>query len=438
MKKSKLLSGREWEAPLHFTEKGVPGNVTGLPLSQVADMNWNVLAEDLPMPAAVIRRDALLHNSAWMRAFLQETGVQIAPHGKTTMSPTLFDLQLADGAWAITIATPHQFQVARRFGYKRIFMANQLLGRRAIADTVDALVEDQELDFYCLVDDPSNVAALAAGVRARGLNRPLKVLVELGYHGGRTGCRDTGRALEVARAVHGERDALALSGVEGFEGLIRGDGTAEARAQVDCLLDGLVSLAEAVEKERFFASGLVLLSAGGSSYFDIVSKRLSDAQLNRPFKVLLRSGCYITYDSGLYVRAMQAMGERKSAPSGAQEGLRAALEVWAYVQSRPEPGKAIIAFGKRDASHDEPPMPLKWFRPNGNEAGPPLDIPEGHTVTRLNDQHCHMEIPESSPLAVGDLVGFGISHPCLTFDKWRVMHLVDETYRVTGSFRTYF
>ncbi len=434
----KLLAGRDWEAPLHFTEKGVPGSVTELPLSQVADMNWNVLAEDLPMPVAVIRRDALLHNSAWMKRFLHDTGVQITPHGKTTMSPTLFDLQLADGAWAITIATPHQFQVARQFGYKRIFMANQLIGRQAILDIVGALVEDQDLDFYCLVDDPSNVAALAAGVRARGLLRPLKVLVELGYQGGRTGCRDTAKALQLARAVHRERDALALSGIEGFEGLIRGDGTAEARAQVNSLLDGMMSLAEAVEQEGLFAPGLVLLSAGGSSYFDIVSTRLSQANLDRPFKVLLRSGCYITYDSGLYVRAMQAMSERNNAPAGTEEGLRAALEVWAYVQSRPEPGKAIIAFGKRDASHDEPPVPLKWFRPNTHNKGSPVDMPEGHTVTRLNDQHCHMEIPENSPLAVGDLVGFGISHPCLTFDKWRVIHLVDETYRVTGSFRTYF
>ena len=47
-------------------------------------------------------------------------------------------------------------------------------------------------------------------------------------------------------------------------------------------------------------------------------------------------------------------------------------------------------------------------------------------------------LPEGSPLAVGDLVGFGISHPCLTFDKWRVLHLVDADYTVLNSVRTYF
>ncbi|MFX9054273.1 hypothetical protein ABTN50_20520, partial [Acinetobacter baumannii] len=77
---------------------------------------WNVLREDLPLPVAVISQAALRHNSAWMRDFLARSGASIAPHGKTTMAPGLFDLQLDDGAWAITVGTPHQIQVARSFG----------------------------------------------------------------------------------------------------------------------------------------------------------------------------------------------------------------------------------------------------------------------------------------------------------------------------------
>ena len=39
---------------------------------------------------------------------------------------------------------------------------------------------------------------------------------------------------------------------------------------------------------------------------------------------------------------------------------------------------------------------------------------------------------------VGDLVGFGISHPCTAFDKWRVIPVVDDELRVTGAVRTFF
>jgi D-serine dehydratase len=435
MTASALHAPRPWEAPLSALDKGVPALAAPLPLDQVAAQGWSLLAEDLPLPVAVIRQDLLVHNSAWMRGFLAEAGAQIAPHGKTTMAPALFDLQLADGAWAITVATPQQFQVAVSFGYRRMFMANQVVGARAMRDLVATLQAHPEVDFYCLVDDAANVAALAAAVRAGGLARGVKVLVELGYQGGRTGCRSVAQALAVARAVAGEAAALTLAGIEGFEGLIRNDGSPEALAQVEGLLDGMVSLAETAEAEGLFGPGEVLLSAGGSAYYDIVAQKLGAARLVRPKRVLIRSGCYITHDSILYVRAQEGLRQRDPALAAAGGGLQAALEVWAYVQSRPEPGKAIVAFGKRDTSYDDLPLALKWFRP-GSTA--PLPMPPGHIVLRLNDQHCHLELPEGSPLRVGDMIGFGISHPCLTFDKWRLMHLVDADYRVTGSFRTYF
>lgn len=428
-------AARPWEAHLTCLDKGVPARDMPLPLDQVAARGWNLLAEDLPLPVAVIREDLLLHNSAWMRGFLADAAVDIAPHGKTTMAPRLFDLQIADGAWAITVATPHQFQVAVAFGYRRIFMANQVVGRAAMRDVVSTLHAHPEVEFSCLVDDVANVAALAAAVREGGLPAPLRVLVELGYMGGRTGCRSIDAALHVARAVAAEVPALSLAGIEGFEGLIRNDGSPEAMAQVSSLLDGLVALAEAAESEGLFGPGEVLLSAGGSAYYDLVAHRLSEAKLAHPRRVLIRSGCYITHDSVMYMRARQGLRQRDPALADARGGLQAALEVWAYVQSHPEPGKCIVGFGKRDTSYDDLPLALKWYRP-GMTA--PKAMPAGHVVQRLNDQHCHLEAPQDSPLQVGDMIGFGISHPCLTFDKWRVMHLVDETYRVTGSFRTYF
>lgn len=114
-----------------------------------------------------------------------------------------------------------------------------------------------------------------------------------------------------------------------------------------------------------------------------------------------------------------------------------ALEVWAYVQSRPEAEKAILAMGKRDVSYDSRmPEPLYWHRPG--RAGPPLPIPERHAVAGLNDQHCHLVLPADSPLQVGDMVAFGISHPCTTFDKWQVIPVVDDDYAVVDAIRTFF
>jgi D-serine dehydratase len=91
--------------------------------------------------------------------------------------------------------------------------------------------------------------------------------------------------------------------------------------------------------------------------------------------------------------------------------------------------------GKRDVSYDmELPVPVAWHR-KGMAAPEPLD---GHSVLGLNDQHAKVARPTGSPLQVGDLICFGISHPCTTFDKWRLIPVVDDDYQVVGAVRTEF
>ena len=87
------------------------------------------------------------------------------------------------------------------------------------------------------------------------------------------------------------------------------------------------------------------------------------------------------------------------------------------------PGSGTAATGSTAA---KPPWPVA-------EAMPP-----GHSITRLNDQHAFLRCPAGSPLAVGDLVGLGISHPCTTFDKWSLISVVNDTYDVVGAIRTFF
>jgi D-serine dehydratase len=265
----------------------------------------------------------------------------------------------------------------------------------------------------------------------------LRVLVEIGYAGGRTGCRTVQAGLALAREVRAQADVLALSGVEGFEGIIREKTEADTVAKVEAFVDQIVDLGQACADEDLFAEGLVLFSAGGSAFYDIVSAKLARIQLRQERLVLLRAGCYLTHDSLMYTYLFAQLRARAPQVDQLGAGLTPALEIWAYVQSLPEPGKAIVAMGKRDVSYDHMPVPLVWFRPGG-DMGAPEPVPTGHKVTELNDQHAFVAVPDTSPWRVGDLVGFGISHPCLTFDKWRVLHLVDDAYTVTGSLRTYF
>lgn len=424
-------------SPMTDMDKGAPGDGRDIALAEIGAMGLNLLREDMPLPVAVIREQAMRRNSAWMRAFLAKTGAAIAPHGKTTMAPDIFALQNDDGAWGITVSTPHQIRVARAFGFKRLFVANQIVGRAAIDYVFSALREDADFELYCIVDSIENVAQLDAGGMRADTSRRLSVLVELGMPSGRTGCRTQDEAMAVARAV-AAAPHLALAGIEGFEGIALGAPAEQRIAIVTTFLDQVVGLAEACSADGLFETDTVLLSAGGTAYFDLVTQALQGACLDgRDKTVLLRSGCYITHDAIMYEHLMRDLIDRAPDTTASLGVMEQALEIWAYVQSRPEPGRVIATIGKRDISSDDMPVVLRWYRPDGGQAEP-VDIPAGHKVVALNDQHAYLNVPEDSPLAVGDMVCFGMSHPCLTFDKWRLLYLVDDAYGITGAIRTYF
>lgn len=387
------------------------------------------------LPAAVLRQSALEHNSRWMRRFIERTGVKLCPHGKTTMSPDLMRMQLEHGAWGITAATASHVRVYRRHGIQRVLLANQLVGRQNIGYILDELRHDPSFDFYALVDSVDGVRILDEATRATPPPRPLQLLVEVGFHGGRTGVRNEAEGLAVADAVC-RAPHLCIRGVEAFEGSVQGAGDAET--QVRRLLARVISLAKQLDAYGCFGADPILLSAGGSAYFDLVSSELPKAGLSRPVDVVLRSGCYLTHDSGWYEKLFASMTQRGQL-SGAEisEGLRPALEVWGYVQSRPELGRAIVGVGKRDISHDvELPRPL-WQLCAGRDRRP-ARIAEGHHVRRLDDQHAYVDVPERSVLKVGDMMALGVSHPCTTFDKWRALYVVDDNYEVCSVITTYF
>jgi len=410
--------------------KGLPPAAGGLALGDVGRQGWNLLRGDLPLPAAVLHVDRLRQNSRWMTEFLTLNRLVIAPHGKTTMAPQLFALQLKDGAWAMTVGTIQQLAVAHHFGVKRALMANQPMERVAVDACYAHLAADPDFELYVLADSLAGVEMLAAGARRAGTNRAIDVLLEVGYAGGRTGCRDIDTALAVAEAV-ARTPGLRLAGVEAFEGLLK------TPTEVDAFLERYAEVLKQVAARGLFRKeGPIVMTAGGSAFFDRVARRLGAIELPGPVLRVIRSGCYIAHDVMNYeqqYRRMRDAGELRL-PG---HDLLPALEVWTYVQSRPESTKAIVTMGRRDIGTDAGwPVPTLWFRPG--KMSKPEPIGRGHAIEGLNDQHGHLALPPDSPLAVGDMLAFGMGHPCTTFDKWQVMMLVDPAYDVVGAIRTFF
>lgn len=418
-------------------DKGIPPGATPFPLRAIGRRNWNVLRADLPLPVVVLRASAMEHNVQWMRSFAKAVQVEICPHGKTTMSPQLFETQLRAGAWGITAATVNHVRVYRDVGVQRIFMANQLVGPEAIAYVLGEIDRDPAFDFYCLVDCVAGVELLENEARRRRAKRPLQVLLETGPEGGRCGARTLEERIATAKAVAAAAPYLALRGVEGFEGVVQATADTTDPALVNGILGEMVATAEALEPLNVFAEGPLILTAGGSAFFDLAAQDLSKARLRKPPLVVIRSGCYIVHDSEWCDAFFHRVVKRTAAARELSEGLRPALELWAYVQSRPERGRIVVTFGKRDASHDAGlPVATQWFRPGTHDT--PQALPTDTKVVKMNDQHAMLSVDESAPFAVGDMMSFGISHPCTTFDKWRVLPVVDDDYTVIRGVRTFF
>ena len=421
---------------LDASTKGYPLSGPALPISAIGAQRWSVLAGDLPLPLAVIRDSALEHNHAWMRDFTAATGVLLAPHGKTTMAPQIFAQQLAAGAWGITVANVQQLGLCVRFGVRRVIMANQLLGAAEVSAVMGLLEAHPDLEFHFLIDSQAQLASIESVAGSQRRSRKLTALVELGVPGGRTGSRTHDEALALARAVAASKN-VSLSGLECYEGLqVTGDSARDQQTVVE-LMRRVHDVALGCDREGLFAGPTIILTAGGSAAFDIVARDLP-MQLSKPVLTILRSGCYVTHDSGFYNRMLEGVKARSGAAWQARPGLQPALEVWSRVQSCPEAGLAILTMGKRDASFDlEMPIASKRYRPDADAR--PRSTPASWKIANMNDQHAYLRFSaDDDAPQVGDLVGCGISHPCTTFDKWRALFTVDDDYRVTGAIRTFF
>ena len=394
---------------------------------EIVRLGWNLLREDLGLPAAVLYRDRIEHNLRWMQRFMNAYGARLAPHGKTTMAPRLFQMQIEGGAWGITLASAHQAMVAHAHGVRRVLMANELVGRKNM-QVVAELLKDPDFEFYCLVDSAAGVDLLGAFFSERGLT--IRVLLELGVMGGRCGVRNEEQLGEGLEALARWKGVVDLCGVELYEGVLKDEQNIRAFMRRACAVTS-----ELVAQGRF-AGGPALISGAGSAWYDVVAEEFSAAKFGDAVEIVLRPGCYITHDVGNYEMQQKRILTSNPIAREMQSGLVPALQIWTYVQSIPEAELAIVQMGRRDAAFDSGlPTPALHFRPGNTEPQPTSARWE---VTKMMDQHSYLKIAPEDDVRVGDMVGFNISHPCLTFDKWRALSILDEKYNVVDVVQTYF
>ncbi|GAA1532461.1 D-serine deaminase-like pyridoxal phosphate-dependent protein [Microbacterium ginsengiterrae] len=391
--------------------KAFPATTHGLRVSEIADVDLRL--SEFRTPVMTVHQDALEHNERTAFAWAASLGVVLAPHGKTTMSPALWQRLLDAGAWGITVATDWQASVAIEAGVRNVLIANAVTDVAAAAALGGALAADPRLRIVCWADSVDTITLLADAHIDPA--RPLDVLVELGGARGRTGARTLEEGEAIAQAIT-RAPGLRLAGVGGYEGPFGPDRSAASVQAVDAFLGTIIGL----HRRLTYPEGVrPILTAGGSSFPDRAAAVL--APLQDEADIILRSGAFQIHDDGFYSR-MSPFG-----PLVGTDPLTSAIHAWARVVSQPEEGLALLDAGRRDVPFD-------------------LDLPVPQSVrgeiTALNDQHAFLALAQGEDVAVGDVVRLGLSHPCTAFDKWRVIPIIDdpdaEDPRVVGAVATCF
>jgi D-serine dehydratase len=408
--------------------KGIPYGARVMP-REIEELDWNVLNGDLPFPLLVLKNSAIDRNLQSMADFCVKNNMLLAPHGKTTMCPQIFARQLDAGAWAITVATVSQAMVCASYGINRILIANQVVGDSNIRSLVRLLNDNDKIECYCLIDSVAGVRHLSETMERYGARAPLNVLIEWGRDNWRSGVRSERQALEVAVETVKQGRFLKLCGVEAYEGLATSSDPADEVKQVDEFLSDFLMVAEKI-KSNLPLEASPILSFGGSSFLDRAVHLAKSSAVD--FRLVLRSGCYVTSDHGFYAEKLTASKHRSESEI---PDFQPALELWSYVQSLPEPQWALLTFGKRDCPTDLG-FPVPLF--NLEESLEDRRILTGAQIAKLNDQHAYMTFADDVGLKIGSKVCCGISHPCTVFDKWRVIPVVDDNYNVIDLYRTFF
>ncbi len=396
------------------------------PTTPSAVRDAGLALRDLWLPTVTLHHEPLQHNLDRFARWCAERGVDLAPHGKTTMAPHLWSAQLERGAWGLTAATVAQARVMRRFGAQRVIIANEVVDTGQLAWLADSLA-DPTFEPMCLVDSLAGLELMENALEPAP--RPLPVLVELGVANRRTGVRDLDDALilaeRVARSAH-----LELVGVEGFEGVFPQRRDDDSPQQARQWLGRLAEFTRRADAEGLFGREIIV-TAGGSSYPDLVADTFAGlGELTHPVRQIVRSGCYLTHDDLFMERASPLRSAAEPDP------LRPALSCFVRVLSCPEPGRALFGGGKRDVSFDiDLPVP-RAVRRDGER----IPVEGRARVVELADHHGFLDLAEgaSGLVEVGDIVELGLSHPCTVFDKWPLIPVLDSDERVVDAVRTLF
>jgi D-serine dehydratase len=418
--------------------RGFPAGHAPIALGNVGAQGWKPYDGLMSLPLISLDQRAFAQNIRAMMGYVHSHGLEIAPHSKTPMAPALARQLVAAGAWGTTVADIRQASVMLKAGLRRLILANEVGGVSAAKRLASLLAHYPDAEVHVFTDSLGLAEALQAAWRERSDLPPLGILPELGA--ARAGSRSVAAAGEIVDYVLAhETHPFRLTGIGAYEGSAATSDPVETVERINGLMAKTADLHRLV-RQKVGADRPLIVTAGGSVYFDLVVKALLPVLGDDPkTRLVLRSGAIFFHDHGVYERGLASLDSREGFDVDGQlksagESFKPALRVWAEVLSRPEPDLAICGMGLRDVAMDQGlPRPLALYR-NGSKRADLL----GAQVAKLNDQHAFVELGDGSDVEIGDVIEFGISHPCTCLDRHAIVYGLDAENAIAAAYPTSF
>jgi D-serine dehydratase len=417
--------------------RGVPPSAGRVLSSEISARVWHPADGAMNLPMLTVDLDAYASNKRAMLEICRQFRSIIAPHAKTPMSPVLARDLIESGAWGASVADLRQASALLRYGIRRIVIANEIGGHAAATRLAGLLSSFRDADIYLYVDSTELMDALAAVWAAEASLPRLQLLIEIGC--GRGGVQTQRKCDElIEKWCRLNEPRIVLAGVAAYEGTVN---TPDATALAIALDDLFQRMGDALKSVRAAVGEApqLMLSAGGSSLFDhVIVRSIPIVEADGNSVLQLRSGSCFFSDHGPTRDRLAALARRNllgdEASARVAQSFKPALRLWAEVLSAQNDVSFICGLGLRDAAHDQGlPVPLAVWRSGKRIA----ILTEEARVTKLNDQHAFVRA-HGLTVKVGDVLEFGVRHPCTTIDKHDLIFGLGATDRITTVFRTFF
>ena len=338
-----------------------------------------------PTPALILDLPRVRQNVADMAERMAGMPAALRPHAKIHKSPLLAQLQLDAGAIGITTANVWEASALVDAGLTDILVANQVVGPIKAAELARIAGIGRVI---VAVDDAGNVDEIAAAARAAGSVVELLVEVDVGFH--RAGVRGISTALALAAHADG-RDGVRLAGVLGYEGhcmlepdrAVRISKTKAANAILIEAADAFAAAGHATE----------IVAGGGFGTWDITGAN--------PRITEIHAGSYIFTDA--FHTALMP-------------GFAVALTVLSTVSSR-SAGTVVLDCGRKSIGFD---------RANPTVMGGHGAVRYEHGEYFIHEEHIVLDVPEDSPLRVGDRLELSPGYAPTTVNHYDMYWVVED------------